>query len=163
MAALALVAGCSREKPPPAPADDRGVEAALAAAPRPRFGAVMAEVGRRFELAGRAASANRFELADFEVGELQELFENDVPRAELPQEGATAHIPALAKAFLETFPAQLESAARAKDEKAFAAAFQRAAAACNACHAASDKKFIEVPSLPGKSVPSLDALPPTSP
>ena len=60
----------------------------------------MVQVGRRFELAGRAAVANRFELAAFEAGELGELFENDVPRASLPKEGPTTQIPAMAKAFL---------------------------------------------------------------
>jgi hypothetical protein len=35
----------------------------------------MVQVARRFEVAGRAAAANRFELATFEAGELGELFE----------------------------------------------------------------------------------------
>ena len=61
----------------------------------------MVEVARRFEIAGRAMNANRFELAEFEVGEIEELFEDDVPDAELPKEGPTAHIPAVAKGFLK--------------------------------------------------------------
>ncbi len=119
----------------------------------------MAEVARRFELAGRAAHANRFELAEFEAGEIEELFESDVPGAEMPKEGPVAHIPAMAKAFLETNAPELKKAAAGKDRAAFAGAFQRAAAACNGCHLASAKAFIQVPSEPGRGVPDLDPLP----
>ncbi|HEY1691632.1 MAG TPA: hypothetical protein VGG39_05705 [Polyangiaceae bacterium] len=143
LVSLPLTAACSREPPP---------------APRQSLGNVMAEVARRFELAGKAANANRFELAEFEAGEIEELFESDVPNAELPKEGPTAHIPATAKAFLETNAPDLKKAAAAHDEAAFAAAFQRTSAACNGCHKASDKAFIEVPSVPGMSVPRVDPV-----
>jgi cytochrome c553 len=119
----------------------------------------MVQVGRRFEIAGRAASANRFELAAFEVGELEELFENDVLRAILPKEGPTAQIPTMAKAFLDSIPPELNRAAASQDRAAFAVAFQHAAAVCNACHASAAKGFIQVPSVPGQSVPVLDPLP----
>ena len=143
LASLALAA-CTREPPP---------------APKPGLGNVMVQVARRFELAGRAAAANRFELAEFEAGEIEETFENDVPGAELPKEGPTAQIPPLAKAFLETNARELREAASKKDRAAFDAAFGRAAAACNGCHAASAKPFIHVPSEPGKPVPDVDPLP----
>jgi hypothetical protein len=116
-------------------------------------------VARRFEVAGRAAAANRFELAAFEAGELGELFENDVPRASLPKEGPTAQIPATAKAFLESIPPELTGAAASSDRAAFATAFQHAAAMCNACHVSAAKGFIQVPSVPCQSVPVLDPLP----
>ena len=116
------------------------------------------QVGRRFEVAGKAASANRYELAEFEVGELEELFESDVPRAKLPKEGPTAQIPSLAKAFLATAPPELAKAAASRDPAAFAAAFQHAAAMCNACHASAAKGFIQVPSVPGQAVPVMDPL-----
>ena len=122
----------------------------------------MVQVGRRFELAGRAAAANRFELAAFEAGELGELFEHDVPRASLPKEGPTAQIPAMAKAFLDEAPPLLAKAAASNDRAAFAAAFQHAAGMCNACHQSAAKGFIQVPSIPGQSVPMLDPLPPPS-
>jgi mono/diheme cytochrome c family protein len=119
----------------------------------------MAEVARRFELAGRAANANRFELAEFEAGEIGELFETDVPNAELPKEGPTAHIPAMAKSFLLANAPELKRAAAAKDRAGFATAFQNAASVCNGCHQAAAKGFIQVPFEPGKSVPDLDPVP----
>jgi hypothetical protein len=146
---LSQLLACSRSSPP-APAEP---------APKMSLGNVMAEVARRFELMGRAANANRFELAEFEGGEIGELFENDVPNAELPKEGPTAHIPGMAKAFLLTNAPALRRAAAAKNRAAFATAFQNAASVCNACHQAAAKGFIEVPSEPGKSVPDLDPVP----
>jgi hypothetical protein len=93
----------------------------------PGLGEVMVQVGRRFEMAGRAAAANRFELAALEARELGELFENEVPRASLPKEGPTAQIPVRAKAFLDDVPPRPTRAAASDDRAAFAAAFQRAA------------------------------------
>jgi hypothetical protein len=147
-------AGCARARP------QRGSEPAPVAAEGPRYGAVMSEVGRRFELAGRAAQAGRFALADFEVGELQELFEEDLPRAELPQEGPSASLPAMAAAFLQTQAPALKRAAAAKNLAAFAQAFATAATACNGCHQASGHGFIEIPGQPGRSVPELGPMQP---
>jgi cytochrome c553 len=161
--ALVLSTSCSKPSPlpPPPPSDD--YEGAEGRPEGPGLGVVMVQVGHRFELAGRAAVANRFELAAFEAGELGELFENDVPRASLPKEGPTAQIPAMAKAFLESIPPELSKAATSKDPAAFAAAFEHAAATCNACHQSAEKGFIQVPSVPGRSVPVLDPLPPIPP
>lgn len=142
---VVVVVGCTRSSPAPAA--------------RPRYGGVMAEVGQRFERAGRAASANRFELAAFEVGELDELFREDLPRAELPKEGAPASLPAESDAFVKAYPARLKKAAAAHDLAAFSDAFRDAAVACNACHAASGHGFIEIPTALGKPVPSLDPAP----
>jgi hypothetical protein len=157
LVAASLLASCSREAAP-ATGGATGSPPA-ASARRESLGNVMVQVARRFEIAGRAASANRFELAEFEAGEIEELFEDDVPNAELPKEGPTAQIPSLAKAFLEANALELKKAAAAKDRARFAAAFQGAASACNACHQASAKGFIQVPGEPGKAVPDLDPLP----
>jgi hypothetical protein len=150
-----LSASCSKTQASPGSGDKEASSTAQA----PGLGEVMVQVGRRFEMAGRAAAANRFELAEFEAGELGELFENDVPHASLPKEGPTAQIPAMAKAFLESIPPELTRAAASKDRAVFATAFQHAASMCNACHVSAAKGFIQVPSVPGQSVPLLDPLP----
>jgi hypothetical protein len=118
----------------------------------------MTRVAWRFEIAGRAAAANRFELAEFEASEIAEVFEAEVPLAELPKEGPTGHIAAMAKAFVETDVPELKKAAAAKDGKAFADAYEHAAAVCNGCHVASQRAFVQVPSVPGKAVPTLDPV-----
>jgi hypothetical protein len=152
---LMLSTSCSKMQASPLSGDKETSPAEQA----PGLGEVMVQVGRRFEVAGRAAAANRFELAAFEAGELGELFENDVPRASLPKEGPTAQIPAMAKAFLASIPPELTRAAASKDRAAFATAFQHGADMCNACHVSAAKGFIQVPSVPGQSVPVLDPLP----
>jgi mono/diheme cytochrome c family protein len=119
----------------------------------------MVSVGRRFEVAGRAVVANRFDLASFEVGEIEEAFEDDVPSAELPKEGPTAQIKPMALAFLKTNVPDLKKGAASKDVATFRAAFERTAAACNACHQAAEKGFIQVPTIPGKGVPDLEPAP----
>ena len=150
---LMVLASCSRPTPTSQLTTDAGPQADARG-----WGSVMVEVGHRFEVAGRAASAKRFELAAFEVDEMQELFENDLPRAELPKEGPTTSLLATADAFAKTHPAALIKAANAKDARAFADAFQSASAMCNACHQASGHAFIQIPSVPGKSVPDLDPV-----
>lgn len=142
---IAAVVGCTRTSAEPAPG--------------PRYGAVMGEIGQRFERAGRAATAGRFELADFEVGELDELFTEDLPRAELPKEGSSAALASERDAFAKTYPARLKKAAAARDLAAFRDAFRDAAGACNACHLASGHGFIEIPTEPGKPIPDLDPRP----
>lgn len=119
------------------------------------LGDVMADVARRFEIAGRAAAGNRWELAAYESDELGEIFENDVPHASLPKEGPTAQIAGLAKSFLQTAPPALVKAAQAKDPVAFSAAYAQAAALCNGCHQSAEKGFIQVPAMPGQNVPVL--------
>jgi len=137
-----VLVGCSRGQPPvPAPAPSANEEAEEA----PDLGNVMVQVARRFEIAGKAVAANRFELGEFEVGELQEVFENDVQRAKLPKEGPTGQIRPMAKAFLDGVLPELTKAASSKDKAKFAVAFEHTAAACNACHTAAAKAFIRCP------------------
>jgi hypothetical protein len=155
----AIAAGCSRPSSS-SPSEDGTAPRVLPPAGSPGLGEVMVQVGRRFEVAGKAASARRFELAAFEVGELEELFETEVPNATLPKEGPVAQIPALANAFRQAIPPELTRALASRDPAVFAAAFQHAAATCNACHASAEKGFIQVPSVPGQSVPVLDPVPP---
>src|SRR5260370_11875706 len=90
---LVPTVGCSRTK--------------AASATVPGFGEVMSQVGHRFEMAGRAAKANRFEMAAFEVGKLKGLCGTDVPRAPLPKEVPTAQSPSLAHPSSHTLPPQL--------------------------------------------------------
>jgi hypothetical protein len=139
--ALAVAAGCSRA----APAD------------KARFGALMGEAGRRFELFGRAVQAERFELAGYELGELEEIFEDDLPLAAPPKETGKADLASLSAGFLHAELPALRSALASHDRAVVAAAFARAAGGCNPRHAASGHGFIEIPTEAGAGVPRLDA------
>lgn len=123
-----------------------------------RYGEVMAELGVRFELCGRAAGAGRFELAAFELAEVRELLEDDLPTAEPPKVLNGADLRDLAKAFEMTNLSALESRVNARDRVGFKEAFAVASTACNGCHRASAHAFIEVSPDVGVSVPRLDPL-----
>lgn len=119
----------------------------------------MGDVGRRFELLGRAATAGRWELARYQLGELEEVFEGTLPHAEPPHEGPTASLQPMRAEFLRSELPPLRRALASRDRQGFAAAFARAAGACDGCHRASGHGFIEVPTTPGVPVPRLDPLP----
>ena len=149
---IAVSAGCPKSSDAPV----------AAAPPGKHFGDIMAEVGRRFERAGRAVMAGRWELAGYDMGEIDELFA-DVPHAIMPED-VTIDVRPIAKAFVDAHPAELKQAIAAKDRAAFEAAFARAAVACNGCHQAAKRTFIEVPTKVGVAVPVIDVVaPPTSP
>jgi len=123
-----------------------------------RYGALMSEVGRRFELLGRAGAARRWELAAFELHELEEVFE-DLPKAKRPETTGGVNLRGIEQAFTGTHPAEIKAALDARDAMAFTTAFGRAAATCNGCHQATGHRFIEIPGEPGAGIPKLDPVP----
>lgn len=139
-------ASCSRSEPSPEPKPHVG------------WGTVMADVGRRFELLGRAGTAGRFELAEYERGEIEESFET-LGDAEPPKEGHPEVLAGLATTFTKTTLPELERALATHDRAQIDAAFARTATACNGCHQASGHGFIEVPTVAGHAVPSTDSIP----
>lgn len=153
--ALALLVACSR------PTVDEHREAP--ASPPVGYGTAMADVARRFELLGRAATAGRYELADYQLGEIEEHFVETLPHAAPPREGHPEVLPAMATAFAQTTIADLRRSLATHDRTQFNAAFERTATACNGCHQASGHGFIEVPTTPGRSIPNTDPPPPAAP
>jgi hypothetical protein len=143
--ALMLVGGCGPDKPEGPPQGDLHI------------GAVMLENGHRFETAGLAAAAGRWELAEYEAHEMIELFEDDMPRALLPGECNDALADQTYESLLNDQLPELRSAARSADEEAFARAFSTASASCNGCHAGCEVAFIVIPTEPGRRVPVIDA------
>jgi hypothetical protein len=112
------------------------------------WGTSMMEVGYRFALAGRAAEAQNFALADYELDELDEAFgrvktvaqPHDVPKA--------VKLAGLVDAYQrDTLPA-LRKAAKARDLRAFRNVYAQAVVQCNACHKAAEKPFLKVPAIP---------------
>ena len=122
----------------------------------------MSEIGHRFELTGRAAKAGRFPLAHYEIGELDEALDDDLPRAAPPRKGDPAKLAALLKQLRTQRLPALQHAAESGDAAAYAKAYAETAQICNTCHAATGHDFVEVPEVPGMSVPRLDPLPAAS-
>lgn len=147
----ALALSCAPEKP-----DD----GALAREDLLRIGSVMMETGRRFELAGRASESRRWELAEYEVHEILEVFDGDMPRALLPDECDDAIADRVFEALDREQLPDLRQAAHERDAQLFRERYARAAASCNGCHAACDVAFVEVPAEPGRPVPTVDPIAP---
>jgi hypothetical protein len=132
----------------------RGAAApATGVAPR-RYGEVMSEVGLRFERAGKAALAGRWAFAAYDVGELEETFEHDVPVAIQPPEVKVDLAP-IARTMPHGSLASLLAAVQMHDEAAFRAAYASTAATCDGCHRLSGHAFIQVATVPGEATPLL--------
>lgn len=88
-----------------------------------------------------AGNARNWDLADYQVDELKELLEEiakrvpkyrDVPVGQMIEATTMAPI------------GELEAAIKARDGKAFAAAFDKLTTACNSCHEAANRGFIVI-------------------
>ncbi|WP_437551476.1 hypothetical protein WME97_09925 [Sorangium sp. So ce367] len=121
----------------------------------PRWGVLMPDVGRRFELIGRAAKARRWDFAELQLEQMEKVFKQ-LHRAKNPGRAKDVNVPSMAEAFSNTHPPELRAALMAADEPAFAAAFRRTSETCNSCHKMAGYPFIEIPSEPGATVPRLD-------
>jgi len=133
---LVAIAACA-PPPPPQP-------------PKPhRLGDQMIEVGMRFARAANAVVAGRWELADYDVDELRELFEAFEPA----QWKGNAEETRIAREFGRDNLAALLAATKAHDRAAFDRELARAADVCNACHKAGGKDYIEVAGVAGAEMP----------
>ncbi|HXJ78744.1 MAG TPA: hypothetical protein VMS64_08705 [Candidatus Methylomirabilis sp.] len=95
-----------------------------------------------------AGSARNWELADYEIDELKEGFED-----------AVKHVPTydgipvgpMIQSMMTGPIGQVEAAIKARDSGKFTASFHMLTAACNSCHAAANRAFIVI-KRPGTSV-----------
>jgi hypothetical protein len=110
----------------------------------------MIELANRFERAGRAAAADRWDLASYDLAEIDELVERDLDAHTFRP--ASRHL-------LDTFVAvtlpELRRASSQRDGRAYELANAQAARLCNDCHHASDKGFIEISEGLGDVAPRI--------
>jgi hypothetical protein len=88
-----------------------------------------------------AGRAGNWPLADYELDELKEGFEDIVKYFPTKDDVPTGP---MASAIVEKEVAELNKAIEAKDRKQFTAAFEKLTASCNACHQSGKKPFIVV-------------------
>jgi cytochrome c553 len=103
-----------------------------------------------------AGNARNWELADYQVDELKEVLEDIVERIPVYKEVPVGKL-------IETsaMPAigDIETAIKARDGKAFASAFDKLTAACNACHEAANRGFIVVQRPAASAFPNQSFAP----
>jgi cytochrome c553 len=97
------------------------------------------------------------------LDEIAETFEETLPNATPPHEGDPEVLPAMTTAFLETSVPDLRRSLASRDAATIAAAFERAATACNECHRDSGHGFIEIPLVAGRAIPSTEPVEPAAP
>lgn len=103
-----------------------------------------------------AGNAGNWELAEYQADELKELIEDiatrvpiykDVPVGKMIE---AASLPPLG---------EVEKAIKARDSKAFASAFDKLTAACNACHEAANRGFIVIQRPEASAFPNQSFAP----
>lgn len=130
--------------------------------PNLRIGHVMVEVGHRFETSGRAAEAGSWGLAEYQVQEILEMFDQDMTRAALPGDCNDTVADQMYENLRQHLPT-LRGAASDEDATAFRERFATASGFCNGCHAGCNVAFIRVPSTPGSEVPVVAPTPEPAP
>jgi len=88
-----------------------------------------------------AGRSGNWDLADYELDELKEGYE-DIGTYFPTKDGVPTG--PMAAAIVDKEVAELDKAIKAKNAKAFVAGFDSLTASCNACHQASKKEFIVV-------------------
>ena len=88
-----------------------------------------------------AAKANNWELAAYELHELEETMEA-VKKLNVEKSGVK--ISNVMDAVLQTQIAQLEKSIKAKNQLDFARSYDETLSACNGCHIESGHKFIQI-------------------
>jgi len=104
-----------------------------------------------------AGRSGNWDLADYELDELKEGYE-DIGTYFPTKDGVPTG--PMAAAIVEKEVAELDKAIKAKNEKAFVAGFDRLTASCNACHQASKKEFIVVQRPTGNPYANQSFAPP---
>ena len=120
---------------------DAGEKPAAAASYAPGLGEIMSLQQMRHSKLWFAARARNWALADYELDELKEGFE-DVATL-FPAVNGVA-LPPVVDAIRENELAELAKAVQAQDLGAFARGFDRLTAACNACHLTTQHGFIAI-------------------
>ena len=124
---------------------------------KPGLGEIMTLQQMRHLKLWFAVQSGNWGLADYELDELKEGFEDitkyyptkdDVPTGTMAEAVVAKEVAALAKTI------------EAKDKKNFVSAFDRLTASCNACHQASKKDFIRIQRPTGNPYTNQSFAPP---
>ena len=108
---------------------------------------------------GLAGAAQNWDYAAYELGELQEAFE-DIGK-QIVKHGSLDIAPAIASTVKPAMD-EVDKAIKAKDEAVFTKAYTGLTDACNACHKSADHPMIviKVPGSGGAALPDQDFNPP---
>jgi hypothetical protein len=108
---------------------------------KPGLGEIMTLQQMRHLKLWLAAQSGNWGLADYELDELKEGFEDITKYYPTKDDVPTG---TMAEAIVAKEVAELAKLIEAKDKKNFVSAFDRLTASCNACHQTAKKEFIRI-------------------
>jgi hypothetical protein len=151
---LFIASGCNEKK-----TSDVQLEAHLKAleAAAPGVGEIMSGVQLHFAKLYFAGKAQNWQLAEFELHEVEENLDKAVELR--PEENGT-NLVGLADGFKQTQLAALGTAAQHKDWSAFQSAYTEAIGVCNGCHKETTRPFIVITVPAAPPVPNQQWEPP---
>ena len=123
---------------------------------KPKLGDIMLSLQTRHAKLSLAGEAQNWALADLQIEELKELFEDaeryyptfkDVPVKQMIEAIANPAI------------AEVDKAVTTKDQPGFIRAFRKLTAACNSCHQAANRPFIVIQRPPTSAFPNQSFAP----
>lgn len=106
----------------------------------PGLGEIMAQTANRHAKLWFAGQAGNWPLAEYELDELAEGFE-DAGKYHPTHKSSPVPLPRLIADAMNSPMSQLEAAVKAKDGQAFTLRYDALTRACNACHLASNFGF----------------------
>ena len=124
---------------------------------KPGLGEIMSLQQMRHIKLWLAVQAGNWGLADYELDELKEGFE-DIAKYHPVKDGVPTGT--MAEAIIAKEVADLNKLIEAKDKKQFVSAFDRLTASCNACHQTSKKEFIVIQRPTGNPYTNQSFAPP---
>lgn len=111
---------------------------------------IMLEMGERYKNLYWAGKQKKWEFAEYQIEEMEELIE--VLLVTRPKRAATA------QDFLNNGFIKFEKAIADKDEATFFKAFEHMRSECMVCHRRNDHAFVTLPAKPGRGQsPVLDS------
>lgn len=123
---------------------------------KPGLGEIMTLQQMRHLKLWLAVQAGNWALADYELDELKEGFEDITKYYPVKDDVPTG---TMAEAIVAKEVADLARAIETKDKKTVVTAFDRLTASCNACHQASKKDFIRIQRPTGNPYPNQSFAP----
>ncbi len=141
VAGLGFAARSQPANPPQTPAPPSAPAQELPKSYVPDLGDFMGRIQVNHAKLWLAGEARNWELADYQLTELKEVFsdvQDFVPRYQ--------NIPVgdMIDAIITGTMADLDKAISARDFNAFSAAFEELTTACNSCHQAANRPFIRI-------------------
>ncbi len=105
-----------------------------------------------------AGDARNWDLADYEIDEIKEGFEDVVEYFPVYKD---IPVGKMIEAIIMAPIAEVEKAVKARDRAGFVAAFDKLTAACNSCHQAANRAFIVIqrPSTSSSTFPNQSFAP----